>query len=184
MTPTAGGIVEDRTGKGLQAAWDELAAPLRRVVLALGLDGHRADDILQEVFLAAHTRGPTDADLAVWRRWLYRVTVNRCHIEYRRHRRWREVLAGWSPRRTVESLDPGKEAQAAEREKLVREALAALPIDERTLLALRYLEGLDSTEMGAILERPASTIRGQLRSARHRLAAELLRKGWDDAQEQ
>ena len=51
MTPAAGGIVEDHTGKGLQAAWDEFAAPLRRVALALGLDGHRADDVLQEVYL-------------------------------------------------------------------------------------------------------------------------------------
>ena len=46
-------------------------------------------------------------------------------------------------------------------------ALRHLSADERTLLALRYEAGLDSSEIGALLGRPSATIRWRLSRLRH-----------------
>jgi DNA-directed RNA polymerase specialized sigma24 family protein len=48
----------------------------------------------------------------------------------------------------------------------------------RSILVLRYFTGLDSREIGRILEMPDSTVRSRLRAARQRLALELRRAGY------
>jgi DNA-directed RNA polymerase specialized sigma24 family protein len=48
----------------------------------------------------------------------------------------------------------------------------------RTALVLRYFLEMDSGQIGAILEEPASTVRSRLRAARQRLASELKRAGY------
>ncbi|HEX8981406.1 MAG TPA: sigma factor-like helix-turn-helix DNA-binding protein [Ktedonobacterales bacterium] len=51
-----------------------------------------------------------------------------------------------------------------------------LPEDMRTVIALRFYAGMDSTEIGELLGEPATTIRGRLRRALLRLR-ELLDSG-------
>ena len=69
-------------------------------------------------------------------------------------------------------------AQATDRERLqdadaldMRQAVMALPIDLRRVVALRFYAGMDSPQIGAILELPAATVRTRLRCA-----LELLRR--------
>jgi RNA polymerase sigma-70 factor (ECF subfamily) len=52
-------------------------------------------------------------------------------------------------------------------------ALLRLPEEQRTLIALRFVAGMTSEEMGQALGRPAGTIRYQIAKARVRLAEEL-----------
>ncbi len=53
----------------------------------------------------------------------------------------------------------------------MRQAVMALPTDLRRVVALRFYAGMDSTQIGAILELPAATVRTRLRRA-----LELLRR--------
>jgi RNA polymerase sigma-70 factor (ECF subfamily) len=48
-----------------------------------------------------------------------------------------------------------------------------LPEEQRTLLALRFVAGLTSDEIGQALGKPAGTVRYQIAQARRRLAQEL-----------
>jgi len=50
----------------------------------------------------------------------------------------------------------------------------------RSVLVLRYFQGLDSKEIGRILDMPDSTVRSHLRVARKILADELKRAGYRD----
>ena len=71
--------------KLLESVWDEAApAPaLARVACAIGLDAERTDDVLQDVYLTAWKKCPHSVDRGELRRWLFRVTINRCHLEHR-----------------------------------------------------------------------------------------------------
>jgi RNA polymerase sigma-70 factor (ECF subfamily) len=70
--------------------------------------------------------------------------------------------------------DPGEPDPADRADALDLEgALHRLSVDERSLLALRYEAGLDSTEIGAVLGRPAATVRWRLARLRARLRKEL-----------
>jgi RNA polymerase sigma-70 factor (ECF subfamily) len=59
---------------------------------------------------------------------------------------------------------------AREEHRLLIEALRRLPIESQILLELCYWEQLNSQEMAAVLEVPASTIRTRLTRARAQLA--------------
>jgi len=120
-------------------------------------DRDRAEEIAQEVFLQLYrTLGEIESP-AHLTFWLRRVTANRCIDESRRGR-WRIVtldevseMAG-----DVESTDP----------LLVRkigELLQRLPAQQRLAITMRYQEGLEPSEIGALLDMPLNTVKSHLR---------------------
>ncbi|MCC6126321.1 MAG: RNA polymerase sigma factor [Pirellulales bacterium] len=163
----------------LGAAWEEIRPELSRLVRALGIGSASADDILQEVFLTAREKCPAALSPDDLRRWMIRVTVNRCRLEHRRSGRWRrafEKLSHFFDRRQIPSAAESLDRDEARR--LVRQSLELLPAETRTLLVLRYFAELNSTEIGKIFDLPEATVRGRLSAARHKLAETLRRKGY------
>jgi RNA polymerase sigma-70 factor (ECF subfamily) len=160
------------------AVWQEAKDELRRLALALGVGSGRVDDVLQDVYLAATEAGQRAWEDGGQRRWLFRVTINRCRLEHRRRRAWQGV---WEKLRRVwtppESVDASKMAAHDEEVAALRAALADLEPELRIPVVLRYFSELDSSEIGRLLDLPASTVRGQLRIARQRLAVALRRAG-------
>ncbi len=70
--------------------------------------------------------------------------------------------------------------QQSEQQQLIKRALASLPSQLQTILVLRYFNGVNSKEIGEILELPDSTVRSHLRRAREKLAVALKRAGLGD----
>lgn len=167
----------------LRSAWDDVAGELRGLAGALGMRPEAVGDVLQDVYLAAFGGGPPGGDREDLRRWLIRVTVNRCNLEHRRKTRWR---AAW--RRLVDrtngeaaegtSQQPSEVAGRREERDLIRRALERLEPRLRTVLVLRYFADFNSREIAAMLEMADSTVRGHLRTAREKLARELQRAGY------
>ena len=147
----------------------------------MGIAPGRAEDVLQDVYLTAWRKAPLEAGRTDLRRWLLRVTVNRCNLEHRRRARWQNAL------RAVTRLwggcdhvgGPADAACRTEQRDLVRRGLERLEPRSRSILVLRYFAELDSKEIGKILELPDSTVRSHLRTARQQLALELKRMGYD-----
>jgi RNA polymerase sigma-70 factor (ECF subfamily) len=166
----------------LPAVWSELAPELARLACALGVDASRAEDALQDVYLAAHQKQPCRADRAGLRRWLYRVLVNRCNLEHRRRTRRSRMMRRVHTRssNSGHADDASQDACRQEERELVRRALDGLEPPLRSVLVLRYFAELDSKEIGRILEVPDSTVRSRLRTARGRLAQALREMGPDN----
>ena len=61
---------------------------LRRIVAGMGMRASDGQDVLQEVFLTGLRRPGTWGDRAGVGRWLIRVTVNRCILEFRRRKQF------------------------------------------------------------------------------------------------
>ncbi|HEU5349305.1 MAG TPA: sigma factor-like helix-turn-helix DNA-binding protein, partial [Ktedonobacterales bacterium] len=55
----------------------------------------------------------------------------------------------------------------------LRRAITTLSDDLRRVIALRFYAGLDSTQIGAVLDMPAATVRTRLRRALELLRREL-----------
>ena len=178
---TAGlSTVEETPRDLLRSVWDEAAVELARLVAALGIRPGRSEDVLQDVYVAAWAKSPGGLDRAELRRWLFRVTINRCHLEHRRQTRWQGALRGLRGLlgRRCEVKDAAAVAGDNEETALVRRALERLEPQMRSILVLRYFTGLDSNQIGQILQLPDSTVRSHLRAARQRLALELRRAGY------
>jgi len=147
----------------------------------MGLAAVDAEDVLQDVFVEASkwTDRLNDPEHAA--RWLMRVTVNRCLSEFRRRKVSQKAAREIRHRQPSEasSASPSPEAVVSRREELavVRGALRELDESLLSPLVLRYFCGLDSTQVGEILQLPASTIRSRLRDARMTLAKRLIERG-------
>lgn len=162
----------------LLAAWQENEPDLRRLIAAYGVERGRVDDCLQDVYLSAMESPTAAADL---RRWLFRVAINRCRLEYRRGKRWRSLWERLRQAWVGSSFDDPAQTVAGDEERsALRRALAGLEPETRLILVMRYYSGLTSTDIGQVLDVPASTIRGQLRVGRQRLAERLRREGFGD----
>lgn len=120
-------------------------------------DRSRAEEIAQEVFLQLYrTLGDIESP-AHLTFWLRRVTSNRCIDESRRGR-WRIVTLD-------EASDVAHDAEETDPllGRRVGQMLQRLTAQQRLALTMRYQEGLDPSEIGAVLGMPLNTVKSHLR---------------------
>ena len=156
---------------------------LKRIVGSMGVSASDAEDILQDVFmqLLQKFRNDWNEDRIV--RWLIKVTVNRCMLEHRRRqssqRQSYEISKAGSQ---ISSGLSGPENKLIQTEQIevMRQSLEALPESLLAPLVLRYFCGLNSNEIGEILELNPSTVRSRLREGRLTLAKRLIERGIEE----
>jgi RNA polymerase sigma-70 factor (ECF subfamily) len=124
-----------------------------------------AEDLTQETFLQAWRSLHTFDDRAPLRPWLHRIAH-------------REFLQALRARRLHTSLDevaelPEPHAAGQTDAVELREVIRTLPVDEREVVVLHYLEGYNCEEIGQILGVPAGTVKYRLFEARATLRREL-----------
>ncbi|HSG91211.1 MAG TPA: sigma-70 family RNA polymerase sigma factor, partial [Pseudomonadales bacterium] len=153
-------LVLDRAIAGDEAAFAEIVAmhhaDLRRVAYVVCADREMADDAAQQAWQIAWRRISSVRDAAALRSWLVAIAANEARKLASRGRR-RVVLEG-RVRDVSRETDPAARLDSLD---LVR-ALSRLSPDDRALLAMRYLAGLDSSEIARARGRSASGIRGRL----------------------
>ncbi len=156
--------------------------------LALGKTGshHDAEEVTQTAFLKAWQSIRSFQGKAAFSSWLYRLTVNAA-IDLLRQRRAPALSLDDPDLPPLADEDPGPEeaSLAAERRRLLWQAIDRLPEAQRTPLVLREMEGLSYREIAQVLDLEEGTVKSRLARARlllRRLLAEsgLLR---DAAQE-
>jgi RNA polymerase sigma-70 factor (ECF subfamily) len=162
---------------GDSAAFNEIVDRYERRVFAIAVRicRHHEDarDVTQDVFVTALKSLSTfrgDAQLATW---LHRVTVNASlDLVRRRGRREGPGLEEVGDRPTSE---PGPESVAIEsvRAREVHLALGRIADDQRAVIVLHDLQGLDYAEVAAALEVPVGTVKSRLHRARLALAKQL-----------
>ena len=132
----------------------------RAIFLALTMLGEhaRATDLTQDVFLLVWRVQGRASPLAPARAWLLRLTRNRAIDELRRDR-WRLASASTLPEQSFRALSaPLTLADAAECQA-VRDALAALPAEQRDALFLAFFQGLSHQEIASCLRTPLVRLR-------------------------
>jgi RNA polymerase sigma-70 factor (ECF subfamily) len=120
-------------------------------------DRDRAEEVAQEVFLQLYrTMGQIESN-AHLTFWLRRVTANRC-IDESRHGRWRIVTLD-------EVNDVARDTEPADPllVKKIAQMLQRLPAQQRLAITMRYQEGLEPSEIGAVLDMPLNTVKSHLR---------------------
>src|SRR5580692_10755290 len=112
------------------------------LVTALRLLGNLEDakDVSQEVFLRLYRNLRKVDSEANCQAWLYRVTVNICYDIGRKRKP--SVPMEDVPDPVSGAEDPQQSLAGAERQRVMRMSLRALPAKERAALVLRDLEGL------------------------------------------
>jgi RNA polymerase sigma-70 factor (ECF subfamily) len=145
----------------------EVALPQARNLLRfarrLTSDAAAAEDLVQETLMRAwrgfdQFRGGTNA-----RAWLFRILLN---TFYGQGRKGRLTLV------PLGELDrAGSHGDSATFE--ITDALAKLPVDQRTVLMLGAVEGFTCREMSEMLHIPMGTVMSRLSRARQAMRSQL-----------
>ena len=127
-----------------------------------------AEDLAQEVFVALWTRaGRFDAAKGVFRHWFLHLAHNRVIDEVRRRRRVALMDADRAPEDAtlglVSSGDTANEAITAVLVGEAREALRALPEEQRVVIVMAYLEGATQQEIAQRTGAPLGTVKTRMR---------------------
>jgi len=167
------GVRTTATNDSLEVWLTEGYGPAYRTAWLILHNHADAEEAVQEAFLRAwRFRAAVPAGEGV-RPWLYRVVVNACLSKLRseaRHRAGTLADADGGP----EDLSRGPEALALEGDdqRVVLDALAALPEHLRVVVALRYYAQLSEKEIAAVVHRRPGTVKSRLHEARTRLSAD------------
>ena len=145
--------------------WEE---PILRLCTRMTGDAHRGEDLKQEAFARVFVGRKTFRPAAKFSTWIWRIALNLCYDELRRTKRRGECSLD-GERNDADGLDyvapaPGPDTQVAQEEEgaLVRQALLQLPEAHRTVLVLRYCQGLKLREIAEILELPETTLSSRI----------------------
>ncbi|MEO3870653.1 sigma-70 family RNA polymerase sigma factor [Nonomuraea sp. B12E4] len=136
------------------------------------LDAERADDVTQEIWLAVLRGLPRLREPARFAPWLFTI-ARRSVTERLRGQYAREH----EPRAAGEAVAEDSVEAMVDRAELVS-ALARLPVLEREILVLFYLEDLSVEDCAQICRIPVGTVKSRLNRARRLLRAHLEEKGY------
>lgn len=145
-----------------------LPAVLRFAAVLTG-DRALAEDVVQEVLIRAHRHWGRIGRLDQPDPYIRRMVVNE-FISSRR-KSWRLVPSGHGAE-VDDRVAPDYASGHAERAELLGE-LRKLPVRQRTVLVLRYYEGLTDVEIAEVLGCQPGTVRGYMTRALASLRIEL-----------
>jgi len=151
---------------GEHAAFDELirkwAPPLRRYVARVVNNHDVSDDIMQEIWISVLRGVAGLRDCSKFRSWLFSIA----------HRTLMDRLRGQysisidNDMALDEIAVEDMEARHNEARRIVEGGLSSLPLLEREVLTLFYLQELSLVEVASVLALPIGTVKSRLFRAR------------------
>lgn len=133
-------------------------------------DVERAQDAVQQAFLLAWRELPRLRDADRFSPWLYRLLVNSCYEEVRRHRRWTSRVKllpvdGPSGLDSIVSVDD---------RDLLERAFRRLTPEHRAVFVLHHHSGFPVSEVAEIVGVPVGTVKSRLHHASRALRAAIV----------
>jgi RNA polymerase sigma-70 factor (ECF subfamily) len=138
-----------------------------RLARAILLDDGEAEDAVQEASLSAWRRQRSLRDPARFDAWFDRILVNQCRDQLRKRRRAVQLASppvGFEA--VTEQPDTGTDAE-------LDQALAALDVDHRVVVVMRYWQDRTIDDIAARLGIPAGTVKSRLHNAMKSLRTSL-----------
>ena len=176
--------------KGDKAAFEKLMEKYYKRVfnLVFRFLGNRetADDLAQEVFIKVYKAAPAYKPQAKFQTWLYQITKNVSLNELRRHKGQTVSLdetfnteEGEMTRQVadVHAVNPLESLQAEDIAAKVKEAIEALPDNQRMAVLLRRYENLSYEDIAKTMNCSLEAVKSLLSRAKENLKDKLAHLG-------
>lgn len=151
---------------------------LLRFLIRLTGSRSAAEDVFQETFLQVHLSADTFDATRRFRPWLFTIAANKArdHLRKRARRQTLDLSApvpGSDSRSGATFVDlmevdippPDSAMDAAERDRMVQEAIDRLPWSLKEILLLAYFQRLSYAQIADELQIPLGTVKSRLHSA-------------------
>ena len=167
-----------RDEPSLAALYDRYHLLALSVALRVVNDRGRAEDVVQDAFLAVWRKAASYAEgRGSVKTWIASIVRNRA-IDIVRARRESDsddeaaLLALADPRPPV-----ADEVTASLDRELIHSAVQELPLPQRRAIAMAYFEGRSHSEISDVTGLPLGTVKSRIRLAMHRLRGRLSEAG-------
>lgn len=159
----------------VEKAMHEHTDLLFRIAYYYVKDKYLAEDLVQDVFLKLYCSNYIEQ--GELRAYLSRLTANVC----------KDYLKSWAYRKVKLTMILMPQEKIIHKDALVEKdelnvldaAVLALPLKQREAIVYYYLEGLSIKEIAALLNRPESTVKSRLKSAKEQLKRKLGKEEWE-----
>ena len=165
----------ERSGRDRDARvsrlFDRHYTPMCRLAFVILGDAHQAEEVVMDALLKTFTGWGRLRDVDKSEAYLRRAVVNGCRSRIRRRVVEARVnaLAYGRDHARATAWDP----ERRDLDRVVWEAVKALPTRQRACVVLRYLEDLPESEIAEILDCSIGTVKSQLSKARSKLGVLL-----------
>ena len=173
----------DRCRRGDELAWEALVRHYQSRVYGVALhyvrDPAEARDVAQEIFVRLYQRMDKVQGHETFLPWLLRMARNLC-IDYLRRRKARPpsfdvpVEDQESPELPDTRPGPHEAWTTESRKRLVYQALGRVTDQDREIILLKDIQGLNLKEIAEMLEIPIGTAKSRSHRARILLAKTIL----------
>jgi RNA polymerase sigma-70 factor (ECF subfamily) len=165
-------LLVDRARAGDRGAFEELvrrhADRLYAVILRFVADRERAQEVTQETFLRAWRGIGRFEGRSRFFTWLYRIGIN--EAKRRAARKPADEVASLDDELIPDAPDWSKAPEArmeqSDLRRVLEDSIRALPIEYRTPVILRDVEGLSTEEAAEIMELSEAAFKSRLHRAR------------------
>ena len=148
-------------------------------VLALLRNRQDAEDVAQETFVGAFRKLNSFEGRSSFFTWLRRLAYNASIDHLRKQKSRKSDLSTPDVSSLAASQNENPVNQIEERETIdaVRSAIDQLSEDQRSIVCMRDIDGMDYSEIASVLDIPIGTVRSRLHRARLELKSIFERAG-------
>lgn len=166
-----------RVQEGNEEAFNELYDRYHRLVYFIAFEICRNDadakDILQDTFVQVRRSIHDLQDQTRFKPWLNRIVVNKCKNLFRSRRGveldQEDLWYQYHVNEERSYMLPEADLHAKNDQQLIHEMLAALSIQQREVLIMRYFQHMSMKEIATILEVPEGTVKTRLMYGKNHL---------------
>lgn len=136
------------------------------------------EDLVQRTMLATFRGREGFRSDASFRTWLFAIARNELCRELRRAQKNPELVDfGEVSVAELSGIGPNTVIGKLQHARLLLEALRRIPLDLQIAIELTYWEGMSATDVAAVLDIPAGTVKSRIRRAREALHEVMLALG-------
>jgi len=174
----------ERFLSGDSTAFDELVIRHQRQVFATAYrmvrNAETAEEIVQETFLRAFKGVRSFRRKAGFNTWLYRIAMNVCYDELKRHQKGVELGSDFPDTADDKTVNPPHEEMAKEERKAwLERQIELLPFKQKSALVLRVFQDMSFKEIARTLGCSTVSARVNYRHAILKLKNVLAHSGED-----
>jgi RNA polymerase sigma-70 factor (ECF subfamily) len=172
--PAADDELVGRTAAGDTAAFGQLVdrhlPRAHAIAYRVLLNREDAEEAVQAAFTKAWTNARRfDPAKSAFSTWLYTIVSRTCLDQLRRKKPGMQPIEDWSEHLADDAPDAHTALEAQQKATAVRDAVAALPPNQRMAVVLCYFEGFTNAEAAKSLNLHLKAFEGLVLRARRRL---------------
>lgn len=159
-------IAHDRSGEAFEQLFEEYGPRLRAYMMRNGADSATAEELAQETLMTVWRKASLySASKGTPAAWIFTIARNLRIDRVRREVAWQELPDAQAEAIPSDEIAPDEAVGARQRQARVQEVLGQLPMLQRQIVALAFIDGLSHGEIAEKLSIPLGTVKSRMRLA-------------------